>query len=638
MRNTRWSSRPLIRDNQPTRNPLTKWSLQLKELYQGRRNSHLRYPFVGLGLQGCRSGFNATNTLRTSLFFQTCPPTFLGLKDWSDIQNLDRGENTSPENQEHLIERTDSPNKANGAQDALGPGDRGIPLAWFADSVRFATPEKDRGGETASSSRTVTVALENFHRKAVSIHRFRFPKQNHFPSPLRNNNEVPQCDGRETQIAVIAGHENNGVDQETLEKADHVVFIPQYGTISSLNVVTSIGIALYYLHLDQRGSRVSHCNAVAGSSAFAEFLQAFAKDLPLQVAQPKSTETGSVEPCAVEQVDESPSQRQRIDPRPIHPSFYQLEHNDIMKHHDSTVRDFIRQQKLVVEPAHDGNNRAPVESRSEGGDAEPAAVKIRLSLVYENEFDQRNLGGLFRLANAFLADVHYIGRRRLNRQGAVGSYLYTEKTHYATVDDFLNRNGLDLANSSAHGILPIMAFLSCEQEFLFHTKKNEATAMAYNDLQQKKGAGTRHLAVDEEDDGSASLAEDISAYEQQWGIEIGSTLGGEAGKQFFSKPMDKDLFLDQNDSVVTDRIRQLIVSDRRFCQRSTREVRLFILVPQEGHCPAARLTQHCAQRIRLLSPEPHPCLGSIPAHRGLPAQVATGITLERLFSLLLFRG
>jgi len=46
-------------------------------------------------------------------------------------------------------------------------------------------------------------------------------------------------------IAVVLGHEKNGVSKEVLELCDFSVEIPMYGTANSLNVATSAGIILY---------------------------------------------------------------------------------------------------------------------------------------------------------------------------------------------------------------------------------------------------------------------------------------------------------------------------------------------------------------------------------------------------------
>jgi tRNA G18 (ribose-2'-O)-methylase SpoU len=44
---------------------------------------------------------------------------------------------------------------------------------------------------------------------------------------------------------MVFGQEKNGIPQELLDICDHIVYIPQYGSVRSLNVGTASGIAMY---------------------------------------------------------------------------------------------------------------------------------------------------------------------------------------------------------------------------------------------------------------------------------------------------------------------------------------------------------------------------------------------------------
>ena len=46
-------------------------------------------------------------------------------------------------------------------------------------------------------------------------------------------------------IALVVGHETDGVSQEVLDIADHIVEIPLFGVNRSLNVMVSLAIVLY---------------------------------------------------------------------------------------------------------------------------------------------------------------------------------------------------------------------------------------------------------------------------------------------------------------------------------------------------------------------------------------------------------
>ncbi len=61
------------------------------------------------------------------------------------------------------------------------------------------------------------------------------------PTPLQNFGE-----GNErSEVALVVGHETEGVSKEVLDMADVIVEIPMWGVNKSLNVVVSTGIVLY---------------------------------------------------------------------------------------------------------------------------------------------------------------------------------------------------------------------------------------------------------------------------------------------------------------------------------------------------------------------------------------------------------
>lgn len=53
-------------------------------------------------------------------------------------------------------------------------------------------------------------------------------------------------------VALVVGHETNGVLKEVLDMADQIVEIPMWGVNKSLNVVVSLGIVLYKVTEDLR--------------------------------------------------------------------------------------------------------------------------------------------------------------------------------------------------------------------------------------------------------------------------------------------------------------------------------------------------------------------------------------------------
>ena len=52
---------------------------------------------------------------------------------------------------------------------------------------------------------------------------------------------------KETKIALVVGHEINGVSQQIVNQSDLCIEIPQLGTKHSLNVAVSVGIVVWHL-------------------------------------------------------------------------------------------------------------------------------------------------------------------------------------------------------------------------------------------------------------------------------------------------------------------------------------------------------------------------------------------------------
>lgn len=56
-------------------------------------------------------------------------------------------------------------------------------------------------------------------------------------------------------IALVVGHETNGVSKEVLDMVDAIVELPMHGVNTSLNVMVSLGIVLYKVLEKLNGSR-----------------------------------------------------------------------------------------------------------------------------------------------------------------------------------------------------------------------------------------------------------------------------------------------------------------------------------------------------------------------------------------------
>ena len=338
--------------------------------------------------------------------------------------------------------------------------------------------------------------------------------------------------GASSGLCILMGDENKGVSGSRLGAAALVVYVPQYGTISSLNVVTTLGLALFYTWMDlvcpQNRELVHAEGALSGQGeddtairrVLADYFSPFQQDLPMtpmveaaaacssaaagasdgaegavplaatspysrsprvfaasseeSLAHPNEEGGDSVggNACAVAASTAAPADVEgivvpwdgtsewnnikpgadRIDSRPIHPLFYGMDDGAIghryRAFYDSLAAlcqphiDAMVAAEAKGEKGHDGASSSESSSSSSLGiiTKEEGARRSLASLLpcalYENDFDQRNLGGLIRNANAFMCPtVYYVGKRKINIKGAVGCNHYTPPVYLGKFAD-----------------------------------------------------------------------------------------------------------------------------------------------------------------------------------------------------------
>lgn len=98
------------------------------------------------------------------------------------------------------------------------------------------------GADKAVAWRHVRNALSETERLKASGNSIIVLEQTHNSIPI--SNFIP--DTNKPAILVI-GNEIDGVDQQIVDIADHVIEIPQFGTKHSLNVSISAGIAIWHI-------------------------------------------------------------------------------------------------------------------------------------------------------------------------------------------------------------------------------------------------------------------------------------------------------------------------------------------------------------------------------------------------------
>lgn len=504
-------------------NPLARWSEDLSwPLVDANDKSQLD---VVIGLEGCNTALNATNAIRTALCFGSRqPPHFLSVQQLSDIQSLQQRTSTK--------------------------GSGGSQIAICGREIF-----------DVQLQHTPLSIFENFIPGAISLHAARLSS----PSVERR---------------LLIGHENFGVSASYFSpsfspRAD-VVYIPQYGTISSVNVVVCLGIGLFYYRMDLTaphartllGRETSACMSEV-RDVVADYERVFTELLPRASASTGSTQSGVLPPA----VD-------RADLRPLHPLFYGADSSKIA----ATYHSYLEALSTVE------------RSRSHGGWSTTTLHRSLLtgrplfgvSVLYENNFDQRNFGGLLRNANAFLADhVFYLGRKKVNIVGAVGCQHYSRPV-------YLGPSSAPIAPSwvmeRVRGVLPTpiisvdVWFLSCGHEWLYTTAADGDASCG------SEGCSSYD-----------STADSLRAYE---------TLARDG------------VHVELHTWTETE-LREV------FCPPETPKHHVLV-VPQEGKLPHASILQLCKGIVRVAADDN----GSAVKHRGLPSQVASGVALQRLFSIL----
>lgn len=641
-------------------NPLTRWSRRLPTQWT-TSTAHPTLGEVSVGLEGCESAFNATNSIRTCWFFQTgVPPTFLRVKKWEDIEHLqhrDMDQTNLGSSEAAVMDE----GKEDGAADFLGAilqrDDVNAPLqekpACGMDGLKEGTTS---GGKTisgsgmalfgeenffspAQKSKKPIVVLENFSPSVKSIFRFRFPRNS----------------------SLVIGHENEGVQKRlilsdeqkdwthevssdeksqalscpfpslSLLSSSAVVCIPQYGTISSLNVVTAMGIGLFYAFLD---THFPHSRTIlSGAPAISE--EEKRKYAPLLEYQSCFGQALPTVTTGLNAGESTPEER-RVDVRPIHPLFYKKDEKEIYE--------LLRQHRQWLLQL---SGERPQKSGGNGGSGR-VCNRFGLSVLYENEFDQRNFGGLIRNCNAFLVDqLCYIGRKKYNVVGSVGSYHYTPP-HYLGIgfeaaesenaakdlnvdkgDPSSTDNGKtqkDVVRSVVENVLSEYKVDAQRQRIIrlaswsLHCREKVSNACGGPCQWWLLDCGHHPLYAED----FTYLQEELKKKKGKEKTSENSALSAphrssiESLRWFLTHYSDSDFVLH-----LTDTERKI---------REAAENGVVLLVPQEGKLPHISLLMQCE---RILSVVPPTLDGeTVKTMAGLPSQVASGIALQRLSAIL----
>ncbi|KPI90789.1 hypothetical protein ABL78_0022 [Leptomonas seymouri] len=657
-------------------NPLTRWSRQIP---QWRQLSGVLTP-AEVGLEGCHCAFNATNSIRTCLYFQTAaPPTFLTAESWRSIDHVQTRSSSHGSTAASSLPSSCATSAAESNTADACPFEG---IAYFGEEGFFACHATEAGRESRGVRRPI-VAVENFTARAQSL------LQTRLPLALGD-----------TTIRLVMGHENWGVRRSLLRTrdstpnaaknaelpvADMVVYVPQHGTISSLNVVTSLGIALFYCYMDEvcpysrtiypltarNVNRKAYSTLSSDATSNMKELEAlrdqiqsfqdyFKANLPTPPPSPPlSDDAGAENPAptsaAVSSQEVHVNTTPRVDRRPIHPVFYRQE----MSHIQQLLRDYRRMLLQYSHgrvwaseecPADAAKGGAPACTSAGNGSATAAATPLTppsffgISVLYENEYDQRNFGGLIRNANAFLVDhIFYVGRRKYNVVGAVGSYHYTPPVYLGPLPRVHREAGAFPAKEPASSTDPAVAYRG----------DGDATAM--------EGSWTTLLKAKVD---ALYLGKGASAPPQEWWLldcghrflyeedtaattaEYSTERSGRVGFAFARHSEVNALGSLEVYNTLISQGRVYSLCETEAALRNVLSGGVVLIVPQEGKLPHAELMRLCTGVLTVLPNGSHfaaftAAVGNTSAdpsvstcHRGLPSQVASGIALQRLSAVL----
>lgn len=99
----------------------------------------------------------------------------------------------------------------------------------------------------ASINTTEWMAWEYAHTATEAISKLRSEVKNiQIVAVEQSEKSIPYTEARYSfPIALVVGHESDGVSQETMDACDLIVELPMWGVNKSMNVMVSLGIALF---------------------------------------------------------------------------------------------------------------------------------------------------------------------------------------------------------------------------------------------------------------------------------------------------------------------------------------------------------------------------------------------------------
>ena len=113
---------------------------------------------------------------------------------------------------------------------------------WFTSNA--TTPESPKVGKTALGSERY-IEWEEIQSTSLAIEEAQSQGYKVVALELASESIPIQEADLGGDICIVVGHEDRGIEPETLAECDFSTFIPQLGKIGSLNVAVATAIAIY---------------------------------------------------------------------------------------------------------------------------------------------------------------------------------------------------------------------------------------------------------------------------------------------------------------------------------------------------------------------------------------------------------
>jgi tRNA G18 (ribose-2'-O)-methylase SpoU len=160
-----------------------------------------------------------------------------------DLGRMNREEYRSSE-KNRIILVLDNVRSLNNVGSVFRTADSFLIEAVYLCGVTGVPPHKDI--EKTALGATQTVSWKYFKTTAEAIVELR--KQDYFIAAVeqaKHSMMLNRFEKPTRPLALIAGNEVYGVEQEVIDQSDACIEIPQFGTKHSLNVAVSVGIVLW---------------------------------------------------------------------------------------------------------------------------------------------------------------------------------------------------------------------------------------------------------------------------------------------------------------------------------------------------------------------------------------------------------